>query len=84
MLYKAILSVIKFFDDYSSRIYLAKYKTVHKGVKIITPKQILQIRPIAFAEVKAGNTSENLLNLLNQIICFVYRAKKLLKKYITI
>ena len=26
------------------------------------PKQILEILPIALAQVKAGNTSENLLN----------------------
>ena len=43
-----------------------------KGIKTLTPKQALQILPIAAAQVKAGNTSENLLN------------EKLLKKYITI
>ena len=38
-----------------------KYKTIHTGIKVLTPKQILQILPIALAEVKAGNTSEDLL-----------------------
>ena len=33
-----------------------------KQLKILTPNQILQRLPIAFAQVKAGNTSENLLN----------------------
>ena len=47
------------------------------NTKQFTPKQIIQIRPIALAEVKAGNTSENLLNEIRQIICFVYRAKSI-------
>ena len=35
------------------------------------PKRLL----IALAQVKAGNTSENLLNEIRQIICFLCRAK---------
>ena len=39
------------------------YKVKHgKGLKILSPKQILQKFPIALAQTKAGNTSENLLN----------------------
>ena len=30
--------------------------------------------PIALAQAKAGNTSENLLNKIRQIIYFMYRA----------
>ena len=42
-LYKARNSVIKFFDDYSSIISEAKHKTYHgEGIKLLTPKQILQ------------------------------------------
>ena len=37
--------------------------------------------PVALAQVKAGNTSENLLNEIRQILCI--EQKKLLKKYIT-
>ena len=33
-----------------------------EGIKILTPKQMLQRLPITLALVKAGNTSENLLN----------------------
>ena len=41
----------------------ANYRTKHgEGCKILTRKQMLQRLPIALAEVKAGNTSENLLN----------------------
>ena len=32
------------------------------GLKILTPKQMLQILPIALAQVKGGNNSEYLLN----------------------
>ena len=35
------------------------------------PKRLL----IALAQVKAGNTSENLLNEIRQIICFLSRTK---------
>ena len=36
------------------------YDATHtKGLKILTIKQILQRLPIALAQVKAGNTSEN-------------------------
>ena len=33
-----------------------------RGLKILTSKQMLQKLPIVLAQVKAGNTSENLLN----------------------
>ena len=36
--------------------------TQGKGLKILTPKQMLQRLPMALAQVKAGNTSESLLN----------------------
>ena len=36
--------------------------TKGKGLKILTPKQLLQILSIPLAQVKAGNNSENLLN----------------------
>ena len=37
-------------------------ETKGEGLKILMPKQILQRLPIAFAQVKAGNKSESLLN----------------------
>ena len=39
-----------------------------KGLRILTPNQILQILLRAIAQVKAGNTSQNLLNEIRQII----------------
>ena len=39
-----------------------------KEIKISIPKQMLQRLRIALAQVKAGNTSENLLNEIYQIM----------------
>ena len=39
-----------------------------KGIKILTPKQMLQRSPIPLAQIKASYTSENLLNAIHQII----------------
>ena len=59
----------------------AKYRaTKGTGLKILTPKQMLQRLPIALAQVKAGNNSENLLNEIRQIIYSLYQAKKISKK----
>ena len=42
---------------------MAKYRSIHgEGLKILTPKQMLQRLPIALAKVKGDDTSENLLN----------------------
>ena len=49
-------------------------------IKILTPKQMLQRLPIAFAQVKVGNTSENLLNEIRQIIYYLYTEKEVTKK----
>ena len=54
-----------------------------KGLKILTPKQILQRLPISLAQVKAGNTSENLLNEIRQIIYSLHQAKEITKKVFT-
>ena len=65
--------VIKLFDDYSRIVSEAKYKSKYgEGLKILTPKQMLQRLPIVLAQVKAGNTYENLLNEIRQIIYSLY------------
>ena len=81
MLYKARNEAIKFYDDYSSMMSEAKYRaTKGTGLKILTPKQMLQRLPIALAQVKAGNNSENLLNEIRQIIYSLYQSKEITKK----
>ena len=42
---------------------------------------MLQRLPIALAQVKADNTSENLLNEIRQIIYLLHRAKEIAKKH---
>ena len=55
-------------------------KTKGKGLKILTPKQMIQRLPIALAQLKAGNNSENLLNEIRQIACSLYQSKEITKK----
>ena len=66
-LYDSRQKIIDLFNSYSKirseAIYKSKQnETKGKGLKILTPKQMLQRLPIALAQVKAGNNSENLLN----------------------
>ena len=76
MLYKARNEAIKFYDDYSSMMSEAKYRaTKGTGLKVLTPKQMLQRLPIALAQVKAGNNSENLLNEVREIVYSLYESK---------
>ena len=46
---------------------------IAKRIKILFSKQMLQKLSIALAEVKTGNTSENLLNEIRQIVYSLYR-----------
>ena len=41
---------------------------------------MIQRLPIAFAQIKAGNNSENLLNEMRQIIYSLYQSKEITKK----
>ena len=43
-----------------------------KGLKILTPNQMLKRLPIALAQIKAGNNSENVLNEIRQIVYSLY------------
>ena len=44
-----------------------------EGLKMLTPNQMLKRLPIAFAQTKAGNNSESLLNEIRQIVYSLYR-----------
>lgn len=58
-----------------------KIKTIHGGgIKILTPKEMLQSLPIAHAYIKADNTSENLPNEFPQIIYSLYQGEEITKK----
>ena len=41
---------------------------------------MIQRLPIAHAQIKTGNASENLFNKIRQIIYFVYRTEQMTKK----
>ena len=59
----------------------AKQKAKYgEGLKILTPKQLLQRLSIALAQVKAVNNSENLSNEIRQIVYFLYQSKEITKK----
>ena len=60
-----------------------KDETKRTGLKILTPKQMLQRLPIPAAQVKAGNNSESLLNEIRQIVCSLYQSKQITKKVYT-
>ena len=65
----------------SEALYKSKQSEAKgKGLKILTPKQMLQRLPIALTQVKAGNNSEKLLNEIRQIIYSLYQSKKITKK----
>ena len=85
MLYESPEKVINLFGDYSIIASDTKFKSIDgEVIKILTSKQVFQKLTIALAQVKAGNTSESLLNEISQIIYSVHRANEITKKYTTI
>ena len=51
-----------------------------KGLKILTPNQMLSRLPIALAQLKAGNNSEKLKNEIRQLLYSLYRSKNMTKQ----
>ena len=49
--------------------------TEGKGLKILTPKQMLQRLSIPLAQIKEDNNSESLLNEIRQIVYSSYQSK---------
>ena len=84
-LYKGWGKVVKFYNDYTRMIqewYLeAEYKSIQgEELKILTPIQMLQRLPIVHGQVRAGNTSENLIYEICQVIHSLYQEKEITKK----
>ena len=84
--YNSREEVINLFRDYIEMLSDANYdakksETKGTGIKTLTPKQMLQRLPIALAQVKAGNNSENLLNEIRSIVYSLYQPKQITKKY---
>ena len=82
--YNARDNAIKFIQDYGRMILEAREQAFveqyGKGLKILTPNQMLKRLPIALAQIKAGNNSESLLNEIRQIVYSLYRSKEITKK----
>ena len=56
----------------------ARYDATHgKGLRVLTLEQMLQRLPIAFEEVKSGNTSKTIINEIRKIISSLYGAKEI-------
>ena len=83
-LYNTREKVLDFFIDYTKMVFFdAGYKAKHsKWFEILTPKQMFERLPIAFAQLKAGNNSKGLMKSKKLFIFFI-NAKKSLKKYTT-
>ena len=54
--------------------------TQGKELKLSITKQMVQRLPIALPQVKAGKTSENLLNEIRQIIYSLYQVEEIITK----
>ena len=79
--------IIIFFRYYSILLSEVKCKVKHeKGLKMLTPKQMLQRLSVAIAQLKAGNASANSINEIRKIIYSLHyiKQKKSLEKYIKI
>ena len=67
-------------DAFKSKIFPIKNKGTgilnFDDCKLLIPKQMPQRFPIALAQVKAGNNSENVLNGIWQIVYSLYQSKK--------
>ena len=55
-------------------------KSGGKGLKILTPDQMLSRLRIPLAQLKAGNNSQKLKNEIRQLLYSLYRSKKLTKQ----
>ena len=63
-------------NAFNSKLFQLK-STTGTGLKILTPKEMLLRLPIAFAQVKAGNNLESLLNEIRQIVYSLYQSKEI-------
>ena len=62
----------------SRNIYDSKQEGT--GLKILTPKLMLQRLAIALAQINVGNNSQSLLNEIRQIVYSLFQSKEITKK----
>ena len=51
-----------------------------KGLKILTPNQMLSRLPISLAQLQAGDNSQKLKNKIRQLLYSLYRSKNMTKQ----
>ena len=81
-LYNSRKEVVQMFNDHAKNMSRNIYDSKQEGtgLEILTPKQMLQRLPIALAQIKAGNNSQNLLNKIRKIVYSLYQSKEITKK----
>ena len=57
-----------------------KEKQEGRGLKILTPRQMLSRLPISLVQLEAGNNSEKLKNEIRQILHSFYHSKNMSKQ----
>ena len=67
-----IVRVVKMILDFNER-----KQQKGQGIKILTPKQMLNRLPIALAQLQAGNNSNKLKNEIRQLLYSLYRSKNM-------
>ena len=70
-----ILKIVEEILDFNN-----KQNQIGKGLKILTPSQMLSRLPISLAQLKVGNNPEKLRNEIRQLLYSLYRSKKLTKE----
>ena len=80
--YNSREEVINFFRDYTEMLsdancHAKQNESKGTGLKVLTPKQLLQRLPIALVQVKASNNSQSLLNEIRQIVYSLYQSKQI-------
>ena len=68
-----MLNIVEIFLEFN------QLNQARKGLKTLTPNQMLSRLPISLAQLNAGNNSEKLKNEIRQLLCSLYRSKKLTK-----
>ena len=66
-----IVRVVKMILDFN------KQNQQGKGLKILTPNQMLNRLPIALSQLQAGNNSDKLKNEIRQLLYSLYRLKNM-------
>ena len=79
-LYNSREKVINLYNNYEIRSEVMYKRKQRTGLKILTPKEMLQRLTIALAQVKAGNYLESSLNEIRQIVYSLYQLKEITKK----